>query len=125
MGIGRRVRRQRKKLGLTLRNLTTRIDLSASFLNQIENDQATQSFDVIQSTTMALVVPVFCFLEDFPPSLIVACAAEHCRPFFQLLTGILLYLPRNRPARYYHILLDNLRKTLKLQTRKEVLSSNI
>lgn len=39
MKIGKRVRKQCNKLGLTLRELATRTDLTAGFLSQIENDQ--------------------------------------------------------------------------------------
>lgn len=74
MQIGKRVRRQRNKLGLTLRELASRTDLTAGFLSQIENDQISPSLNSLQSIATALQVPMFYFLENSSPHLIVRAA---------------------------------------------------
>jgi transcriptional regulator with XRE-family HTH domain len=71
MKIGKRVHRQRKKLGFTLRELAVRTDLTAGFLSQIENDQISPSLNSLQSIATALQVPMFYFLENSQPRLIV------------------------------------------------------
>jgi len=81
MKIGKRVRRQRNKLGLTLRELATRTDLTAGFLSQIENDQISPSLNSLQSIATALHVPMFYFLENSQPHLIIR-AAERRRLHF-------------------------------------------
>jgi len=81
MKIGKRVRRQRNRLGLTLRELGTRTDLTAGFLSQIENDQISPSLNSLQSIATALRVPMFYFLENTRPHLIVR-AAERRRLYF-------------------------------------------
>jgi len=69
--IGNRVRRQRKKLGFTLRELAARTDLTAGFLSQLENDQISPSLNSLQNIAIALQVPMFYFLENSQPHLIV------------------------------------------------------
>lgn len=71
MKIGERLRRQRNKLGLSLRELGARSDLTASFLSQIENDQISPSLNSLQNIATALRVPMFYFLDDARPSLVV------------------------------------------------------
>ena len=71
MKIGERIRRQRKKLGLSLRELGARTDLTAGFLSQIENEQLSPSLNSLQSIATALQVPMFYFLEDGQPSQVV------------------------------------------------------
>ncbi|HXV43362.1 MAG TPA: XRE family transcriptional regulator [Anaerolineae bacterium] len=63
MNIGERIHRQRKKLGLSLRELGTRTDLTAGFLSQLENDQLSPSLNSLQAIATALQVPMFYFLE--------------------------------------------------------------
>lgn len=81
MKIGKRVRRQRTKLGLTLRELAARTDLTAGFLSQIENDQISPSLNSLQSIATALETPMFYFLENPHPHLIVR-AAERRKLYF-------------------------------------------
>ena len=81
MKIGKRVRKQRKKLGFTLRELATRTDLTAGFLSQIENDQISPSLNSLQSIATALRVPMFYFLDNSQPHLIVR-AAERRKLYF-------------------------------------------
>ena len=81
MKIGKRVRRQRNKLGLTLRELATLTDLTAGFLSQIENDQISPSLNSLQSIATALKVPMFYFLEDSQPCPVVR-ATERRKLYF-------------------------------------------
>lgn len=71
MKIGERIRQQRKKLGLSLRALGARTDLTAGFLSQVENDQISPSLNSLQSIATALQVPMFFFLNGTPPKLVV------------------------------------------------------
>ncbi len=81
MKIGKRVRRQRNKLGFTLRELAARTDLTAGFLSQLENDQISPSLNSLQNIATALQVPMFYFLENSQPHLIVR-AAERRKLYF-------------------------------------------
>ena len=81
MKIGKRVRRQRNKLGFTLRELAARTDLTAGFLSQLENDQISPSLNSLQSIATALQVPMFYFLENAQPHPIVR-AAERRKLYF-------------------------------------------
>ncbi len=69
--IGERIHRQRKKLGFSLRELGTRTNLTAGFLSQLENDQISPSLNSLQNIATALQVPMFYFLENSQPHLIV------------------------------------------------------
>lgn len=71
MKIGERLRRQRARLGLSLRELGARTDLTAGFLSQIENDQISPSLNSLQNIATALHVPMFYFLDDSRPSIVV------------------------------------------------------
>ncbi len=82
MTIGDRIRKQRNKLGFSLRELGTRTGLTAGFLSQIENDQLSPSLTSLQSIATALHVPMFHFLDhDRQPSLIVR-ASERRKLYF-------------------------------------------
>lgn len=68
--LGERIRRKREELGLSLRELAERTDLTASFLSQIERDLADPSIKSLRRIAEALGVPVFYFLaeeEDHSP----------------------------------------------------------
>lgn len=82
MKIGERIRRQRKKLGLSLRELGARTDLTAGFLSQLENDQISPSLNSLQSIATALQVPMFYFLDGARPSSVVR-AGERRKLYFQ------------------------------------------
>lgn len=71
MKIGERIRRRRNKLGLSLRELGARTGLTAGFLSQIENNQTSPSLDSLQEISTALNVPMFYFLDDPQPCLVV------------------------------------------------------
>jgi transcriptional regulator with XRE-family HTH domain len=81
MKIGERIRRQRHKLGFSLRELGTQTGLTAGFLSQIENDQTSPSLDSLQEIATALKVPMFYFLDDPQPCLIVR-AMERRKLYF-------------------------------------------
>jgi transcriptional regulator with XRE-family HTH domain len=71
MQIGERVREKRNKLGLSLRELGLRTNLTAGFLSQLENDQISPSLNSLQSIATALEVPMFYFLDTTPLSTVV------------------------------------------------------
>jgi transcriptional regulator with XRE-family HTH domain len=72
MDIGVKIKQQRKKMGLSLRDLAERVDLTASFLSQIERDIASPSIESLRKISQALNVPVFYFLfEQDGPSPVV------------------------------------------------------
>jgi transcriptional regulator with XRE-family HTH domain len=80
--IGERIRRQRNKVGLSLRELGARTGLTAGFLSQIENNQLSPSLNSLQSIATALQVPMFHFLEDsYQPRLLVR-ACERRKLYF-------------------------------------------
>lgn len=81
MTIGERIRKQRNKLKLSLRELGARTDLTAGFLSQIENDQISPSLNSLQSIATALQVPMFYFLNDSRPSAVVR-ATERRKLYF-------------------------------------------
>jgi transcriptional regulator with XRE-family HTH domain len=64
MKIGERIRARRKELGLNLRELGEQVNVSASFLSQVENNQVSPSLNSLQSIATALQVPMFYFLND-------------------------------------------------------------
>jgi transcriptional regulator with XRE-family HTH domain len=72
MELGLKIKQQRKELGLSLRDLAERVDLTASFLSQIERDIASPSIESLRKISRALNVPVFYFLfEKDGPSPVV------------------------------------------------------
>jgi len=81
MKIGERIRRQRKKMGYSLRELGARAGLSAGSLSQIENDQISPSLNSLQSIATALEVPMFYFLDNTQPDTIIR-ANERRRLYF-------------------------------------------
>jgi transcriptional regulator with XRE-family HTH domain len=64
MQLGQRIRARRRELGLSLRDLAGRVDLTASFLSQIERDLASPSIESLRKLSDALEVPVFYFLIE-------------------------------------------------------------
>lgn len=82
MKIGERIRKQRNKLGLSLRELGALTDLTAGFLSQLENDQISPSLNSLQSIATALQVPMFYFLDEVRPTPIVR-AAERGKLYFR------------------------------------------
>lgn len=64
MQFGERIRARRQSLGLSLRDLAKRVGLTASFLSQIERDQASPSIESLRKISDALDVPIFFFLLE-------------------------------------------------------------
>jgi transcriptional regulator with XRE-family HTH domain len=64
MELGDRIRERRQALGLNLRDLAERIDLSASFLSQVERGVTSPSIDSLHKISAALDVPAFHFLLE-------------------------------------------------------------
>ena len=62
--IGARIKARRKELKLSLRELAEQVDLTASFLSQIERDQSSPSIDSLRKISDALQVPIFYFLVE-------------------------------------------------------------
>jgi transcriptional regulator with XRE-family HTH domain len=62
--LGERIRRRRKKKGLSLRALGEEIGVTASFLSQIERDLASPSISTLRRIAEALDTPLFQFLID-------------------------------------------------------------
>lgn len=72
MDIGEKIKQRRKEMGFSLRDLAAKVDLTASFLSQIERNQASPSIDSLRKISQALNVPVFYFLlEQKGPSPVV------------------------------------------------------
>ncbi len=64
MQIGTRIKTRRKELKLSLRELAEAVDLTASFLSQIERDQSSPSIESLRKISDALDVPIFYFLVE-------------------------------------------------------------
>ncbi len=82
MKIGKGIRKRRKELGLSLRELGKITGVTASFLSQVENDQVSPSLNSLQSISTALKVPMFSLLNDTPRGNIVR-AGDRRRVTFQ------------------------------------------
>lgn len=64
MYLGNRIRARRQELKLSLRELAEQVNLTASFLSQIERDLASPSIDSLRKISDALDVPIFYFLLE-------------------------------------------------------------
>ena len=62
--LGERIRERRNELGLSLRTLAEEVDLTASFLSQIERAQADPSIRSLRRIADALGVSLFHFLVE-------------------------------------------------------------
>ncbi|MBN1317131.1 MAG: helix-turn-helix transcriptional regulator [Anaerolineales bacterium] len=62
--IGEKINARRNELGLSLRALAKEVDLTASFLSQIERDQADPSIKSLRRIADALGVPMLHFLSE-------------------------------------------------------------
>lgn len=60
--IGRQIRHRRKELGLSLRELAEKTDLTAGFLGQVERGESSPSIDTFLRIADALEAPVNYFL---------------------------------------------------------------
>lgn len=93
MQIGQRIKARRKELKLSLRELAEQVDLTASFLSQIEREQSSPSIDSLRKISDALDVPIFYFLvEPNGKSPVVRCdqrlqlSKPHSSLTYELLT---------------------------------------
>ncbi|MBC2856401.1 MAG: cupin domain-containing protein [Cetobacterium sp.] len=64
MSIGERIKKSRNEKGLSLRELATRVELSASFLSQIEQGKASPSIENLKKIANCLDVRVSYLIED-------------------------------------------------------------
>jgi transcriptional regulator with XRE-family HTH domain/mannose-6-phosphate isomerase-like protein (cupin superfamily) len=62
--LGFRLQQRRKAVGLSLRQLAEKTNLSASFLSQVEHNKANLSLNSLQAVSEALAVPLLYFLSD-------------------------------------------------------------
>lgn len=62
--IGERIKKSRNEMALSLRELASRVDLSASFLSQIEQGKASPSIENLKKIATALDVKVSYLIED-------------------------------------------------------------
>jgi transcriptional regulator with XRE-family HTH domain len=62
--LGTRLKTRRKALKLSLRELAAQVDLTASFLSQVERDQSSPSIESLRKISDALDVPIFYFLVE-------------------------------------------------------------
>lgn len=62
--LGERLKRRRQEMGISLRELARRTDLTASFLSQVENAKANLSLDSLRRIAGTLEVPLFYFLSE-------------------------------------------------------------
>jgi transcriptional regulator with XRE-family HTH domain len=62
--LGERIKSRRNDLGMSLRALAKEVDLTASFISQLERGQADPSIKSLRKIADALGVPLFYFLID-------------------------------------------------------------
>jgi len=63
--IGKKLRRKRRELGLSLRDLGAKTELTASFLSLVERGDSSPSLASLHRIAKALEVPVFYFYDDY------------------------------------------------------------
>jgi transcriptional regulator with XRE-family HTH domain len=64
MTIGERIKKQRNEKGFSLRELASKVELSASFLSQIEQGKASPSIENLKKIANCLEVRVSYLIED-------------------------------------------------------------
>ncbi len=64
MTIGKKLRKSRNDKGMSLRELATKVELSASFLSQIEQGKASPSIENLKKIAHTLDVRVAYLIED-------------------------------------------------------------
>ena len=64
MQLGQRIKSRRKELNLSLRDLAGQVNLTASFLSQVERDLTSPSIESLRKISEALDVPIFYFLVE-------------------------------------------------------------
>jgi len=79
--IGSRIKQRRTEMGLSLRQLANTVGLTASFLSQVEREEADPSITSLRQIAAGLQVPIFYFLESDAASVVVR---SHQRPKLKL-----------------------------------------
>ncbi len=64
--VGKRIKQRRQEIGLSLREVARRADVSASFISQVERGESSTSLDSLRRIAEALDVPVLYFLSEEP-----------------------------------------------------------
>lgn len=64
MTLGERIKKRRNELGITLRNLASKVELSASFISQIEQNKSSPSVENLKKIANILEVKVSTLIED-------------------------------------------------------------
>jgi len=64
MSLGQQIKERRRELKMSLRDLGEQVDLSSSFLSQIERDAVSPSLESLRKISKALDVPLFHFLLE-------------------------------------------------------------
>ena len=65
--MGSRIKKRRAEIGLSLRELADKTDLTASFISQVERNQTKPSIDSLRRIAEALDVSILFFLADHAP----------------------------------------------------------
>jgi transcriptional regulator with XRE-family HTH domain len=65
--MGDRIKKRRAEIGLSLRELADKTDLTASFISQVERNQTKPSIDSLRRVAEALGVSILFFLDDHAP----------------------------------------------------------
>lgn len=74
--LGKSIREIRHKKGMTLNQLASKIDVTASYISQVERDIIEPSLSSLRKIAVALGVPLFTFLHDDTIDPVVVRAAE-------------------------------------------------
>ena len=82
MNIGEQLRKRRKEMELSLRELGKKAGVTAGFLSQVENNQVSPSLNSLQKIATALQVPMFYFLNNVQGGKVVK-ADERRKLYFQ------------------------------------------
>jgi transcriptional regulator with XRE-family HTH domain len=62
--LGKKIKEARERMGLSIKDLATKVDVSSSLLSQIERDLANPSLNTLRSIAAQLEVPMFSFFEE-------------------------------------------------------------
>ena len=76
MGLGRQLRRLRDDRGLSLRALASEVDVTASFLSQVERGLSSPSLSTLRQLAAFFEVPVFQLLVEYEVNRAVVRADE-------------------------------------------------
>jgi transcriptional regulator with XRE-family HTH domain len=77
---GLRIKERRKEMGLSLRDLAAKTELTAAFISQVERGQTNPSLDSLRRIAEALQVSLMYFLSDGPQPQMAFAVPEHPAP---------------------------------------------